>query len=156
MNLNKKEIKQIKKIFKNENLLKEAKKNFVNNRMFLILTKVSLIFQTSSSTKELFNHEKEILSNIDQIEVWSNEFKECSSFFKSPFDNCDWESFGKFIFYVWNQWKFHKKMNSIYTYENFNDINDLKSKEYNKWMNSLFETRNHNFNIYVRKILKLI
>ena len=63
------------------------------------------------------------------------------------------------MYYNWGKWIFNKnekKNKSFYTYDNFNKLNDIKSKYYNDWMNSIISTKDLEFNTYIRKVLKSI
>ena len=146
----------IKKMLKNKNEYKRYKNLFLVKKYFFILTKVSLIFESSFSNEQLLEFEINIINDINNIETWGNQFKECSQSFLEPYNSCDWYSFGKFMFYVWNQQKFHKKKKSIYNFDNFNEINNLKTHEYNLWIKSLYELNKKEMNIFIRKVLKLL
>lgn len=157
--MNSKNQNQVKREIKNINAYTNYKKAFLVKKMFFILTKVNEIFDSKIAIKDITDSEIAIGDNIDDIEVWANEFEKCGKFFKEPFNNCDWYSFGKFIFYYWNQQKYFKhkfRKKSIYSQENFNQINNLKTAEYNKWISSMLKSNDINFNIYIRKVLKLL
>lgn len=158
MSLERKKIKKIKNELKKTNFWKQYKKFFSSKKCFFILTKTSLIFNTNISDENLTNLERELALNIRDINQWKKNFKEASKYFVSPFNKCDWESFGMFMYYVWNHWQYwnKKEKNKIYNLDNFNELNDEKSKWYGNWINSMIATKNLDFNIYIRKVLKII
>ncbi len=146
---NRKKIKEIKKAIRKNKLSKETN---------LFLSNVALIFDTNLVFSELFELERELIKNRSARD-WSIFYSKCGLTFTKPFDACDWASFGVFAYYLWNQKLFLKKKTrelSIYTYDNFNELNEIKSKNYNSWMNSMLATKNKDFNIYVRRVLDLI
>lgn len=157
--MNSKSQNQVKQEIKNINAYPNYKNTFLVKKMFFILTKINEIFDSKIAIKELVDSEIAISNNIDDIEVWAKEFEKCGRLFKDPFNDCDWYSFGKFIFYCWNQQKYFKhkfRKKSIYTQENFNQINNEKTAAYNKWISSILNSNDINFNIYIRKVLKLL
>ncbi|MBD5423401.1 MAG: hypothetical protein HDR43_02810 [Mycoplasma sp.] len=152
-------LKTIKKGIKKNKCYSSYKKALQCRKCFFILTKISIIFDSSISGEELLQLETKLYKNINNPEIWKEVFKASSIFFKKPFENCDWNSFGIFMYYNWGKWIFNKnekKNKSFYTYDNFNKLNDIKSKYYNDWMNSIISTKDLEFNTYIRKVLKSI
>lgn len=159
MFLSAKAIKEIKKELKEQNLLLSYKNKLKIKKMSFLLTKISIIFNSSIPLKKMYEIEESFIKNkVDQI-FWSKQFKKISIYFEKPFDKCNWESFGNFIFFVWNQYIFKNKkhrLESIYNYDNFNDINSFKAHEYTEWVNSMFDSKSIEFNVYIRKVLKIL
>ncbi len=155
----KSKIKKIKKQIKVSNNWKEYKVSFKVKKMFLFLSKVTLIFDNDFSIDVLAQLENKLSTNIDDFKMWGEIFNESLTNINNEFKNCDWKSFGVFAFYVWNQWKYHNKKTrnkSIYDLNNFNELNNVKTLTYNNWMNSVIQIKRKDFNEYVRKVLKLI
>lgn len=157
--MNNLKIRKVKKILKKQNKYFEYKKNFLNKSSFFFLTKVSIIFNSTISLNELSDLEFNLSQDVNNPKNWEDFFEKASIYFQTPYNQCDWKSFGFFMYFAWSKLTFNKnikKNKSIYTFNNFNQINAEKMTFYNKWINSMIETNDKNFNLYVRKVLKEI
>lgn len=151
--------KEIKKNMKSLGQYNQYKKIFLVKQKMFVLSNVAQIFNPNIDFEILTKLEINIVNNIDSEDNWGKCFEISGKQFLKPFDKCDWNSFGKFMFYEWNKSKYFSKKSrqkSIYNDENFNEINNLKTHNYNNWMNSMLSTKDKNFNVYVRKVLKLL
>lgn len=156
--LNSKKTK-IKSLLKQNQQLKTYKKALKSSNCFYILTKVAQVFESTISDNDLYQLEINLAENINDQNTWKKVFYDSSIFFKFPFNQCDWKSFGLFMYYNWGIATFKKneaKNTSFYNYNNFNDLNQLKSQYYNNWINSVLNTKDADFNIYIRKVLNLL
>lgn len=146
-----------KKIIKKNIVDKDSyKNNFPNRKMKLILYKISSIFETSLSNEEIAHYENLLNKDVRNIENWKKIFTKLGSSFKQPLNKCNWNEFGIYIFYVYNQFIYwNKKSDSIYNLENFNELNEKKSISYGNWLKTVIESGDIDFNIYVRKVLRL-
>ncbi len=150
---------KIKSIFKKNKQLKLYKKTLKSSSCFYLLTKIANIFDSTISDWDLYQLEINLMENINDKNMWEKVFYDSSIFFKFPFNQCDWKSFGLFMYYNWGVATFKKnfkKNTSFYNYDNFNDLNTIKSQYYNNWINSILKTKDLEFNIYIRKVLNLL
>ncbi len=150
---------KIKSIFKKNKQLKLYKKTLKSSSCFYLLTKIANIFGSTISDWDLYQLEINLMENINDKNMWEKVFYDSSIFFKFPFNQCDWKSFGLFMYYNWGVATFKKnskKNTSFYNYDNFNDLNTIKSQYYNNWINSILKTKDLEFNIYIRKVLNLL
>ncbi len=150
---------KIKSIFKKNKQLKLYKKTLKSSNCFYLLTKIANIFGSTISDWDLYQLEINLMENINDKNMWEKVFYDSSIFFKFPFNQCDWKSFGLFMYYNWGVATFKKnskKNTSFYNYDNFNDLNTIKSQYYNNWINSILKTKDLEFNIYIRKVLNLL
>lgn len=151
--------KEIKKELKSQNKFTLYKNSFEKKSTFFLLTKISNIFESTISIKELSQLEFDLSQKINDQGNWANIFQKASVFFKKPYSSCNWKSFGVFMFYTWSISTFNENVNknkSIYNLNNFNDLNADKMNHYNQWINSMIDTGDLDFNIYIRKVLKEI
>lgn len=151
--------REIKKVLKNQNKFILYKNSFIKKSTLFLLTKISNVFESTISKQELSELEFNLSQNINDQNNWADIFQKASIFFKKPYSSCNWKSFGIFMFYTWSNSIFNKKQNknkSIYNLDNFNDLNADKMNHYNQWINSVIDSGDINFNIYIRKVLKVI
>lgn len=151
--------RKIKSMLRENKQLKLYKKALKSSNCFYLITKIASIFDTTISDNELYQLEINLIENINDQKIWAKVFYDSSIFFKFPFNQCDWKSFGLFMYYNWGVATFKKnpaKNTSFYNYENFNDLNAIKSNYYNNWINSILNTKDLEFNIYIRKVLNLL
>lgn len=151
--------REIKKVLKNQNKFILYKNSFIKKSTLFLLTKISNVFESTISKQELSELEFDLSQNINDQNNWADIFQKASIFFKKPYSSCNWKSFGIFMFYTWSNSIFNKKQNknkSIYNLDNFNDLNADKMNHYNQWINSVIDSGDINFNIYIRKVLKVI
>ena len=151
--------RKIKSMLRENKQLKLYKKALKSSNFFYLITKIASIFDATISDNELYQLEINLIENINDQKTWAKVFYDSSIFFKFPFNKCDWKSFGLFMYYNWGVATFKKnpaKNTSFYNYENFNDLNAIKSNYYNNWINSILNTKDLEFNIYIRKVLNLL
>ena len=151
--------RKIKLLLKQNKQMKAYKNAIKSKNCFFMITKISNIFESTIPFDELYLLELNLIEKIDDQTNWEKIFYNSSIFFKFPFNQCDWKSFGLFMYYNWGIATFkknEKKNTSFYNYNNFNELNEIKSKYYNNWINSVLEIKDLDFNIYVRKVLYLL
>ncbi len=151
--------RKIKLLLKQNKQMKAYKNAIKSKNCFFMITKISNIFESTIPFDELYLLELNLIEKIDDQKNWEKIFYNSSIFFKFPFNQCDWKSFGLFMYYNWGIATFkknEKKNTSFYNYNNFNELNEIKSKYYNNWINSVLEIKDLDFNIYVRKVLYLL
>lgn len=152
-------VKKIKKLIKKERIFPLYKKSLINKKVFFILTKISYIFESSINDLDLLKLESNLANDINNIQNWEEVFEQCSHYFSDPFKRCDWKSFGIFFYYQWGIITFDKnikKNKSFYNYDNFNQLNEKKTFNYDKWINSMLDTKKSDFNLYIRRVLNLL
>lgn len=158
--MQKKIVKQIKTLFKKENQLKKYKKIFSNKQMQFFLSKLDFIFnKDQSDINYLFEIEKRLMNNFWLEQEWINIILNLSNKWLDEFSSIDWKSFAKYIFYIYNYSEFYNKksqLNNLYSIDNFVEINDVKKNHYDKWIESLYNLKNNDFNKYVISVLRLV
>ncbi|MGL4342957.1 MAG: hypothetical protein ACRCRZ_00075 [Metamycoplasmataceae bacterium] len=144
---------QLKIQLKFDNLYRKYKKTFKNPKYRFIIIQYANIFNVPYSLK-LYELEKYLIDN-NSIDDFVIVFKEFSILISEKYKKLNWESFGKFIYYVFNYSIFYyDKKNSIYKKNTILNLNDLKKKYYYEWLNSFYETKDINFNEIIVQVLK--
>ena len=148
-------LKQIKKSIKEQGLLKSYNKKFKHKDMKFLLSYVALTFNEEIKIDLLVKEEVKLLNVEKGPKMFINAY---SSLSKMTDKNIDWNSFGKFIWYIYQSstyWKEDKKKNNIYSKESFVAMNDQKRKHYNKWMRSIPETT-EGYNLKIMEVMKRV
>ena len=144
-----KELKQLKNKLKQDNLWSIYKKKFNDKSMRLILSYIILIYKPSTSIDEMIEIEKELITKKNDESMFNSVFIKVKEITNKNFD---WESFGKFMWYVYQTSTYYKdikkNVENIYTTENFIQINKIKTNLFFKWLQSIpVNEEKYNFNI---------
>jgi len=144
-----KELKQLKNKLKQDNLWSIYKKKFNDKSMRLILSYIILIYKPSTSIDEMIEIEKELITKKNDESMFNSVFIKVKEITNKNFD---WESFGKFMWYVYQTSTYYKdikkNVKNIYTTENFIQINKIKTNLFFKWLQSIpVNEEKYNFNI---------
>lgn len=151
-------IKKVKKILIENNDYKNYKLTFKNKKTRFLFTKLSIIFESSISEKDLAIVESSLSKETTQNN-FSLNLKEISKTFNLKFISLDWYSLGITIWYFFQTSLYYDKKRKIYcefTEENYVELNVIKRKKFSKWLESFYDTKNINFNSYVKKVLEII
>ena len=156
----KKMIKISKKQLKNSKQYNKYKKFYKTKSFRFPLIKIYAIF--ANNQKFLDNvifQEISLIKEVENIQMWQKALENISQYFDQKFKSLNWNDFGQFLFYTYNISEFYNKkslIKNIYTYENFNELNQAKANHYNRWLKSLYQLEMIDFNQYVIDVLKVV
>lgn len=149
-------LSQIKKQIKKEKNWKAYKVRFEHKQMKFLFSKIALLLDDEINLK--FLHDQEL--KLVNVEISNEMFIEVFKSLEDKIDfKCNWELFGKFIWFVYQTstyWKDSKKNNhNIFTPENHLELNQTKRDLYQQWIKSI-DKKNRYFNTSVIAISKLV
>lgn len=153
-----KKIKKIKKVLKKEKLWITYCQKFRHKQMKFIFSKIALILKLDLNIDILMTYEKKMMhSNIQKKEdMFLNVFQDMG---KLTEIKADWESFAKFLFYIYQTSSFFydrkKKIKNVFLQNEVIEMNQIKRNHYDKWLFSLDQIK-PDFNLIVTKILKVV
>ncbi|MGL5308700.1 MAG: hypothetical protein ACRC9F_01480 [Metamycoplasmataceae bacterium] len=159
--MNKSELTKINNIKSNmvrRDKYKEYKSIFKNKQTRFLLSKMAIIFESWMSDEDLSEIELSFMNNPTQDHL-INTIDEISKTFNEKFINLEWKKFGICLWYVFQMSIFYNKRRKIpceYTVDNFVSLNNIKRYNFAKWLKSLYESENIDFNKYVIKVLEII
>lgn len=148
--------KQIKTQIKNLKQWRKYKKVFHHPQMRLLFSRIALMLDPEINLKFLLD--KELL--LIQIEKSPEMFVEIYQSLESVASlKCDWTTFGKFIWYIYQTstyWKdTKKKRGNIFTRDNYLEQNQIKRELYQQWLDSI-DKSNCDFNNYIIEISRMV
>ncbi|MGL5205423.1 MAG: hypothetical protein ACRC7B_00715 [Metamycoplasmataceae bacterium] len=159
--MNKLEIKKINKIkdlLVQNNKYKEYKSIFQNKQTRFLLSKMSIIFESKLSIEDLLKIEILLMEEPTKDNL-VNLMLELSKTFDDKFIELEWNEFAICLWYVFQMSIFYNKRKIIpceYTIENYVSLNNIKRKNFAKWLKSFYDTGYIDFNKYVIKVLEII
>ncbi|QJR43958.1 hypothetical protein [Mycoplasma miroungirhinis] len=132
---------------------------FKHKQMQFLVSKIFLLFESSLSINELIKIEYELLEKNFLKDMYVDIFMKNRFTFKKEFINCKWESFAKFLFYIFqtSTYFFDKKhkVPNVFIIGGEITINEEKRRLFNEFAESL-EKVSINFNFYIKQILKWV
>lgn len=144
--------KLIKQKLKDDGIWNIYKSKFVHKDTRFPIVNLSIIYDINFPLDTIYLAEKKIMNSNSM-----SEFGKCFSMFQKYIElkNNDLESLGRYFWYVYNVSIFSsKKLVSIYTWQNYIQLNNEKRELFYKWMHSLMNSTNK-FNVYILRLRKL-
>ncbi|MCU4117309.1 hypothetical protein N8G13_02435 [Mycoplasma zalophi] len=132
---------------------------FKHKQMQFLVSKIFLLFESSLSLNELIKIEYELLEKNFLKDMYVDIFMDNKSTFNEQFINCKWESFAKFLYYIFQTSTYFydkkHKVPNIFIIGGETTMNEEKRRLFNEFSESL-EKASSNFNFYVKQILKWV
>ncbi len=147
-----------KKILKNENRLKEYNKLFAIKETRFLLTQIIGILNPEADAQETAKLEKNLVKNDPMMFIEGSK-KITQIAHNKTYKDADWESFGKYLYFVFQTGVFYKNkkngVKNIFINANYNKLNIEKKMLFNDFVESV-KPLSTNHNDFIIKILKVV
>ncbi|WKX02208.1 hypothetical protein [Candidatus Mycoplasma mahonii] len=147
-------LKEIKKLLKQSHKYRAYKKKFQHKDMKLLFSNVALTFNAKIETDILIQEELKLADEVNGPKMFLHSFKKLSKYTNKKID---WESFGHFVWYIYQTstyWK-NKSGSNIFTKENYVEQNEIKRHYFYNWLESI-PPQTASYNLKIKEVMKRV